>query len=412
MKHARIAVVGAGPAGLTAAIAAHQLGLDVTVFEQASDFLQIGGGLMIQSNGLRVLECLDLFDSFRPSLRLTKHLRVESTRGRPLLVADLDRLSVPHNNAAVVPRYELQEHLLTAALRLGVPVRFDHRLTGVAGDDAGSALRFADGEEFEADVVVACDGAHSRVRESFGLQARRRAVGQGALRCIVPVRTADETIREIWGRDGRMFGICPLPGERTYFFCTLPAGQWHTILAGNLDNWVSGWAPFGKEAMRLMRAVPDWTRVNYAELEEVRLDRWYRPPVFVTGDAAHAMAPNLGQGANCAMVDALVLMRMLARARDTGESLDKVGRAYDELRRPFVTRIQSTAWQIGGISRVTSVLVRGAALWTVRQSGWLQRRSMATAAGYNPAEDAFFDRAPGNGNVQTTEPGLVSRVGG
>ncbi len=70
MKKARIAIVGAGPAGLTAALAGRKLGLEVTVFERAPDFRRIGGGIAIQDNGQRVLETLGLLESFRPIMRL------------------------------------------------------------------------------------------------------------------------------------------------------------------------------------------------------------------------------------------------------------------------------------------------------------------------------------------------------
>ena len=70
MGNPRIAIVGAGPAGLTAALAGRKLGLEVTVFEQAHDFKRIGGGIAIQDNGQRVLDTLGLLESFRPYMRL------------------------------------------------------------------------------------------------------------------------------------------------------------------------------------------------------------------------------------------------------------------------------------------------------------------------------------------------------
>jgi 2-polyprenyl-6-methoxyphenol hydroxylase-like FAD-dependent oxidoreductase len=406
MRNARIAIIGAGPAGLTAALVAGRLGLETTVFEQAPDFRRIGGGLMLQSNGLRVLQWLELLESFSPCLRLTPHLRVEIAGGKILFHTDLSELAIPHNHCAVVRRYELQEHLLAAALRQGVPIRFDHRLTGLSCQDGGAVLSFAAGQEYEADVVLACDGARSRSREALGLPAQRTALGLGALRGVVAVRSADDTVREIWGRDGRLFGICPLPGNQTYFFCTLPPGQWPGILKDGVADWVAGWEAFGPDVLALLRAVPDWSQLNYAELEEVRLQRWHQPPVFVVGDAAHAMAPNLGQGANCAMVDALVLMQLLARALEEGTALADVGRAYDALRRPFVTRIQRTARQFGGMARLSSAparLLRGTLVALTRRWGWLTRPTMHLAAGYNPAETTFFDRPERRAQAATAE---------
>ena len=195
------------------------------------------------------------------------------------------------------------------------------------------------------------------------------------------------------GLDGRRFGICPLPRERVYFYCTAPLGKWQGTVRDHLEEWIEGWRGFGPEVLAVLRAVPDWERVLYDELHEVVLNRWYRVPAFIVGDAAHAMTPNLGQGANCAMVDALVLMRLLARALKSGESLDAVGRTYESLRRPFVTRIQREARRLGvlaGWSAAPARLLRNAILSLAPMAGPLMRRSMLVTAGYNPAEEPYF----------------------
>src|ERR1700733_10393125 len=126
-----LAVVGAGLAGLTAALAARRLGLEVSLYEQAPDFRQVGGGIMIHSNGMRVLESLGLLNSFIPRMRLTSRAHVEAAGGGRLSTLHTRRLDVPHNQVAVVLRYELQEHLLAAAEREGVRVRFGLRLAGL-----------------------------------------------------------------------------------------------------------------------------------------------------------------------------------------------------------------------------------------------------------------------------------------
>lgn len=142
----------------------------------------------------------------------------------------------------------------------------------------------------------------------------------------------------------------------------------------------------------ILREVRDWSRVNYSELYEVCVDRWYRPPLFIVGDAAHAMTPNLGQGANSAMVDSLVLMRLLADGLRRGDPLERVGEAYDGLRRPFVTRIQKMARQIGRLAALRSAparfLRRG--VFFVMGLRFMQKRGQLVAAGYHPAEESYL----------------------
>src|SRR5439155_25521112 len=102
-------------------------------------------------------------------------------------------------------------------------------------------------------------------------------------------------------------------------------GDWNRILAEDLSAWARSWDDFGEPVASLVRAI-DWQRAVYDELADVRVDRWYRDRVFLVGDAAHAMTPNLGQGANSAMADALVLINLLAGANG---DCDVAGARYE-----------------------------------------------------------------------------------
>jgi len=93
----RIAVVGAGPAGLVAAIAGRKLGLDVALFEQAPEIGRVGGGIGLQSNGLRVLAALDLLDGFEPRIQALQHVTVETPDGRVLTAVDYRALEIPQS---------------------------------------------------------------------------------------------------------------------------------------------------------------------------------------------------------------------------------------------------------------------------------------------------------------------------
>ena len=108
MGAARVGIVGAGPAGLVAAIAGARLGLDVTLFEGAPQFRPVGSGFGIQSNGFRVLDALGLLNGFLPNLHACRTY-VLSLSGHTDLRMDFGELPLPHNRFAVALRYELQE---------------------------------------------------------------------------------------------------------------------------------------------------------------------------------------------------------------------------------------------------------------------------------------------------------------
>jgi 2-polyprenyl-6-methoxyphenol hydroxylase-like FAD-dependent oxidoreductase len=392
MLKPRIGIVGAGPAGLTCAISAVSLGIDVTVFEAANNFQHVGGGIALQSNGLRVLQKLELLPALRSLIYPCSTLVLELS-GKREMVSDYQTLDIPHNSFSVLLRYDLQDRLLAAARQKKTSILFGHRCVGVKLRQKKAVLLFAHESDPEFDAIIAADGIHSSVRESLGWQGESKAVGEAYLRGVADVSTGGSAAREIWGIDGRRFGMCPLPAGKTYFYCSAPKGEWIDLLAKGLQPWVDSWRPYGAKVMAVLERVPDWHRVNYDELHEIRLKRWSSPPVFLVGDAAHGMTPNYGQGANCAMVDALVLITLLARAFYGRSDLEETGRVYESVRRPFVNRIQNASARVGIIARWRSPgarLLRDSLLLVTSRIDALRARELRLIAGYNPKEESFL----------------------
>jgi len=389
----KVAIIGAGPAGLTAALAGLRLGVDVTVFERAENFKRVGGGLVLQSNGHRVLEALGLLEAFWPLARCFKAGTIELVSNGRRLTADYRTLGIPHAVLSVVMRYQLMEFLEAAARRAGVDVRMGVECTGVVQDGNAVWVERATGESLRFDVVLACDGLRSRVRECLGVRARLRSSGEGALRGVAPVSVGRDEVLELWGEDGRRFGYAPLPGARTYFYATLPATA-AADAANHIERLRSNASHFGRDAVEIVSSVEDWSSVNYDELREVHVERWHRGSVFILGDAAHAMTPNVGQGANAAMVDGLVLMQLIARALAEKGTLDEVGREFERVRRRFVTKTQAMAWRWGEMAKWTSPLARSfrAGLFRLMAPrAGMMRSALLTSAGYNPAEEGYFN---------------------
>ena len=397
MHTPRIAIVGAGPAGLIAALAARKLGLDAIVFEKAPDFSRLSGATLLQSSGLRTLDALGILDLCRPILRTTDALRVEQPDGRALVQLSYRGLDVPQPCAAVTLRRDLREYLLSACEWADVPVRFGRRCTGVSSDAAGASVYFADGGEIECDAVLACDGVHSRVCERGGLRSAFTAPGLAYLRGVAECATADSTVREICDQRGRRIVIYPLPGERTAFMCSAPIGEWRRIVATQLEFWIESWRTHGAEVVALLNATLAWDRVSYHEVHEVRLRRWSHGRVFALGDAAHAVRPQLDCGASAAMVDALVLLQLLAPALHGCVSLDAAARHYERLRRPFVARAQRAARRLD-VAR-WSALERA-----LRPALPLSRRQRRLLAGYQRRETRYFCLADGQESSRADPP--------
>jgi 2-polyprenyl-6-methoxyphenol hydroxylase-like FAD-dependent oxidoreductase len=389
---ARLAVVGAGPAGLTAAIAARRLGLEAVLYEQAPELGRVGGGIAIQSNGQRVLAALELLSGFEARMETARTFVIEGPGGRPYSRIDYGALRAPFPRFAVVLRADLQQHLLHAAERDGVRIELERRCTAVVRDRSATGLRFADGTAAECSVVLGADGVRSAIRTTAGFAGIPRPVGEAALRGVVDRPATPGLAREIWLDDGRLFGIAPLPARRTYFYCSAPLGRWSDTVE-HVQPWIESWRGAHHEAADILAAVDDWTRVSYDELSEVHAPRWSGDGCFLLGDAAHAMTPNLGQGANSAMVDALVLVRVLRATLDAGGSLDDVGRRYDAIRRPFVRRIQVASRVLCRVASWRSPSVRFVrrgmfALGEVTER--LTQTGLRLGAGLNPTEERYL----------------------
>jgi salicylate hydroxylase len=393
-----IAVVGAGPAGLTAALTLRRLGLEVTVFEQADDFQRIGRGIVLHDNGQRVLAALGLLEGFRPHLQPCSVIAAERCGGRVLGTANFGRFCPPLRHLlAVVLRHRLQEHLLAAARACGAEVRFGHRVVAVSAAGEAAVLRFADGASERAGIVLACDGAGSATRASLQLPARRRRLPRAYLRGVADVGWQQPQIRELWYPDGRIFGTAPLPDARTYFWCTAPLGRWPQTLHGDLEAWIASWAGCHPTPPAVLGAVGDWSRVNYDEPLEVQARQWSHPPVFLVGDAAHAMTPYLGQGANSALVDALVLSRLLAQELHGRGDLAALARRYEGVRGRFTRLVQVSSRRQGDLATLgwaPARWLRDRLLPLLAGAGWLQRRSALLTAGFNPAEQELLSLGP------------------
>jgi 2-polyprenyl-6-methoxyphenol hydroxylase-like FAD-dependent oxidoreductase len=389
-----LAFVGAGPAGLTAAIAAAQRGLKATVFERADVIARVGGGIVVHSNGLPVLDRLGLLDSFKPMMMPCSTLTLQLGDGH-VLVTDYSALPIPHNYFAVVLRHQLHSFLLAAAEKIAT-IHFGRHCTAIEELPDHVRLRFDSVEPIEYGIALGADGVHSTVRKSLPITATTRTAGDAYLRGVSECESDVAEVREIWGIDGRRFGISPLTQGRTYFYCSAPRGRWHEVRRESLDAWIKSWRAYGRRVCDVLHHVKDWAQVNYDEPEQIQATRWYFERTFLIGDAAHAMTPHYGQGANAAMVDAVVLTALLARSREHQDSLTDVGAQYEAVRREFVERTQSAAWRLGLVAQWTSPamrFLRDSAFSVLSRFQSLSRRDLLLVAGYNPAENPFLERA-------------------
>lgn len=304
-------VVGGGIGGLAAAVALHERGAEVVVLERAGQPDFGGAGLSLWPNALRGLDRLGIGDQVRRHASLGGDSGVRRPDGRWLARTRLaGAIEARFSDPLVVVHRATLARLLAGRLPPGA-VRYSATVTGVQpGESAATASVHATDGEQQADLVVAADGIRSALRTAlFPGAAGPRYAGYTAWRMIVGDPGGAEPA-ETWGPGGQRFAIVPLAGGRCYCYATadVPAGTVYGDDAAEIRRRFAGWhAPIG--ALLAPLTSQDVRRDDIEELPP--LPAMHRGRVAVLGDAAHAMTPDLGQGACQAIEDAVVLAASL-----------------------------------------------------------------------------------------------------
>ena len=338
-----IAVIGGGLGGLAAALALYRAGFDVGVYEQAPELNEVGGGINMGPNAARILYRLGLGGQLdRAAVRpASAHVR-RWDDGRTLQKAPLNPLcdelyGAPH---LTVHRADLQA-ILAAALP-EERIHLGHRLTGLADHGNAVEAHFANGVQFETELLIGADGIHSTVRTILFGEAAPNFAGCVAYRGLVPV----ERIADLGLERGNQSWLGP-GGHLVHYFVSggrlLNLVGWTEHDTWNREDWTdratidralvafAGWHP---QVRRIIGEAD--TCFIWALFDRDPLPRWSVGRVTLLGDACHPMYPFMAQGAAQAIEDGAALAALLAQGGDPAEAL----RRYERIRLPRVTRLQ------------------------------------------------------------------------
>ncbi|BBH70261.1 salicylate hydroxylase [Actinoplanes sp. OR16] len=319
-------IIGGGIGGLAAAAALAQIGRRVTVHERDEALPDTGTALGIWPAALRALDQIGAGDEVRAAGIRPRRGAFLRPDGSTIATIDVDRLHArTGDHIFMLSRPALLKILYRTAVRAGAEVRFGSTAQG----------------------TIVADGVFSRTRERLlGPAYRARYSGTTAWRGVI-TGMPTETFAEIWG-PGVKFGVTPHEGGHTNWFASaaMPEGLFHP----------------GHELQALRRIFGSWAapvRPVLDAIEEsgiLRHDIYVTPPlpsyvhegIVLIGDAAHAMAPDLGRGACEALIDAVTLAACLRH--DQGLSL------YDRKRRPATQRLARMAGMAARLTRMRHAL--------------------------------------------------------
>jgi len=331
MKPLHIAIVGYGTAGQAAAILLSRDGHRIEVFERAPSLGPVGAGLLLQPTGLHVLWRMGLLDQALAHGARIGRLYGETPNGRAVM--DM-------RYAALDPRLfglgMQRGALFTLLARAWPDVGGVHCGSNIAAVDAdGRRLRDARGHEYGPfDLVLAADGSASSLRASVAKPQLDRTYPWGALWCLVSAAGWEHggELRQRYLAARKMIGLLPVgtrpddPLPRLSFFWSLRADEFDAWQQRGLDPWRDEVAALWPQAGSCVARLDSTAQLARASYRDAVLTRWHRDRLVLVGDAAHALSPQLGQGVNMALMDALALRDALREDDDIDAALTRYTR--------------------------------------------------------------------------------------
>jgi salicylate hydroxylase len=344
----RAAIVGGGIGGLSAANALLQRGLQVSVFEQATALGEVGAGVFIYPNSLRQLERM----GFGPALakvgakvgRGSEYYRMDGSVVGSVLTTD----STGWNGIYGMHRADLLG-VLANALPPGI-VHTDHRCVGFDQNDHAAKLTFTNGKAIEIDVVIAADGLHSTLQKYVVEPSPPEYSGSRAYRGLLPMDKLPSWRKEahqIWMGDGKHFMVFPVRSGQLVNYVGFVPTQDQTVESwsalGNRDELAASFAGWDPRVTTLLERVESCFWWGLYDRKPLRT--WTNGRLTLLGDAAHAMLPHLGQGANQAIEDGVALGAILEN-RNPAE-VPVALQHYEAFRRERTEMIQAEARKNG-----------------------------------------------------------------
>jgi salicylate hydroxylase len=332
----RIAVAGAGIAGLSSALALAARGFSVDLFERAAVLEEIGAGIQLSPNATAVLDRLGVADGLADAIVEPEAIELYAARtgarlaGIPLGAAVRQRYGAPY---WLIHRADLQTGLLAAARsNPAIELHLDAEVGALSVSETDVSFP-AGAQEHRADILLAADGLRSSIRTGHFGHPGPKPFGRTAWRATLPAAEAPKTVR----RDAT--GLWLGPGGHMVHYPVHGGESLNVVVVGSDETGgAPPLEPFGSDARRLIDAVAEWTPWPLFGVDPA--PPWVSGRVALVGDAAHAMAPSAAQGGAQAIEDAWVLAAALAERSD---DLPAALRSYETTRRSRVEKIAREA---------------------------------------------------------------------
>ncbi|MEQ6960961.1 FAD-dependent monooxygenase [Staphylococcus arlettae] len=344
----KIAIVGAGIGGLTAAALLIEQGHDVSVFEKEDTVSELGAGIGIGGNVIEKLNGHDLAKGLKNIGQVIDVMEVRDEKDKRLSKLKLKKHTV---------NLTMSRQSLLDVIKSYVPnsaIFTNHNVTGIENGDLKVTLQFSEQTSQSFDLCIGADGIHSNIRQSLVPNSKPIYQGYTVFRGLVEdIDLKDNHIaKEFWSTKGRV-GIVPLINNQAYWFISISAkvhdAKIHAFAKPHLQ---ARFNHFPNEVRQILDKQSETDVLLHDMYDLNPLKSFVYQRVVLLGDAAHAMTPNMGQGAGQAMEDAIVLANCL-QSYDFDLALER----YDKLRVKHTKKIIKRSRKIGKTAQRTNKFV-------------------------------------------------------
>jgi 2-polyprenyl-6-methoxyphenol hydroxylase-like FAD-dependent oxidoreductase len=340
----KIAIIGSGITGLTTALALNKLGITCDVYERAAELNEVGAGIWMAPNAIKVYNWLGIDNEIRNNGVELQKVEITDNELKPVRNSNDDFISDKDGNRIVsIHRAKLQSILFR-----NLPnntVHLNKEFISLTEQENMISVKFQD-SEISSTILLGADGLHSKVRNSIMPNTQIRYSGQTCWRGVSDIELKDKfeaSCTEAWGKNIR-FGFSMIEKGKVYWFAVAKAHEGETDKRSNLKSKLCKmYREFSPLVNQIIENTPNERIIRNDICDLKRLPIWHKGRICLIGDAAHATTPNMGQGGAQGVEDAYYISNILSRTNDHTKSF----KTFENQRRKKVDNIVNMSWIFG-----------------------------------------------------------------